>query len=230
MKYDQWMSVATIEYSRILALLRELEDQEWNLPTDCAEWTVRDIVAHLAGAASATASVAEQLRQQRAGKAVQGEKERMEAVNAVQVSERSALSNAELVASLEANANRGLAARKKFPAVMRALKLPLPAPLGWASFDYLYGAIYTRDAWMHRIDISQATGRNPELTATHDGAIIRDLVLALPNGKNLSLELSGPAGGRFGAEAGRVIDAVLYARALAGRCTVPGVEPHTSLF
>lgn len=63
---------------------------------DRTGWTVRDIVAHLAGAAAATASVREQLRQQRIGAKQKGERFQIDAVNDLQIRERSELSNVQL--------------------------------------------------------------------------------------------------------------------------------------
>ena len=38
--------------------------------------------------------------------------------------------------------------------------------------------VWTRDVWMHRIDITRATGRPlvGKLTAEHDGRIVADIV------------------------------------------------------
>ena len=230
MKYDQWMDIATCEYGRVFALLRDLDENEWNSLTDCDPWTVRDVVAHLDGAAAATASIREQLRQQRAGQNVQAGRERMEAVNAVQIMERSSLSNRDLVENLKGNAQRGLKARASLPAVLRRLRMPFPAPLGWATLGYLQGAIYTRDPWMHRIDITRATGRDLELTAEHDGAIVADLVEAWTGGRPVDLNLTGPAGAHVGAGSSSPVDAIDFARALAGRGSVAGVDAMPSLF
>jgi hypothetical protein len=35
---------------------------------------------------------------------------------------------------------------------------------------------FTRDAWVHRIDIARAAGLAPELTPGHDGRIVADIV------------------------------------------------------
>lgn len=43
-------AVATPQHDAILAQLRELEEAEWALATDCVGWTVRDIAAHVVGA------------------------------------------------------------------------------------------------------------------------------------------------------------------------------------
>ncbi|MDX1382582.1 MAG: hypothetical protein R3190_03005, partial [Thermoanaerobaculia bacterium] len=40
----------------------------------------------------------------------------------------------------------------------------------------LFDTILTRDTWMHRTDLAEATGRPLELTADHDGRIVADVV------------------------------------------------------
>src|SRR5438309_24550 len=55
MQHRDWMTAATEEYRRLGALLEELPDDEWHTPTDCSEWDVREMVAHLVGAAEAAA-------------------------------------------------------------------------------------------------------------------------------------------------------------------------------
>ena len=59
--------------------------------------------------------------------------------------------------------------------------------------------IFTRDPWMHRIDISRATGRPLDLTADHDGVIVADVVAEWSDrhGKDFTLTLDGPAGGTW---------------------------------
>jgi hypothetical protein len=66
-------------------------------------------------------------------------------------------------------------------------------------FGYLVDKIFTRDTWMHRLDISRATGRPMVLTATHDGRLVDDVVSewAQRHGRDFSLTLTGPAGGQW---------------------------------
>ena len=68
--------------------------------------------------------------------------------------------------------------------------------------DYLTDLIYTRDTWMHRIDICLATGREMVLTDDHDGRIMalimRDLAEQLKDvleGKTVVYDIPGPGGG-----------------------------------
>lgn len=94
---------------------------------------------------------------------------------------------------------------------------------------YLLDTILTRDPWMHRVDISRATGRDMVLTAEHDGYLVADVVAewARRHGQPFTLELTGPAGGRFagGDRSGEHIttDAIEFCRILSGRATGEGL-------
>jgi uncharacterized protein (TIGR03083 family) len=151
-------------------------------------------------------------------------------MNAVQVEERRELGPAALLADLETSARRALAARRRIPPPLRALPLPFGPPLGIRPLGYLMGRIYTRDAWMHRVDLTRATGAPLELTDNHDAAVIEDVVAewAANHGADYELVLSGPAGGRWSrgvpAPDGRIrMDAVEFARALSGRAPAEGL-------
>lgn len=238
--HRDWMELAAEEYRRLDRVLAALTPQQWEAPTDCSGWRVRDIVAHLIGAAEATASIREQLRQQRAGTKARANGDepqlQIDAVNDLQVRERADLTPDELRGGLTNAGRRGLRARTRMPAVVRALRFPFPPPLGWAGLGYLSDAIYTRDAWMHRIDICRATGQPPELTADHDGRIIADAARAWQRaGGPAALILTGPAGVTL-PDAGpptsepATFDAVELARALSGRGRLPGIPDDAVLF
>jgi hypothetical protein len=64
-------------------------------------------------------------------------------------------------------------------------------PEKW-SLGYGTDVIFTRDAWMHRLDLARATGRDPVLTADHDGIIVADVVAewARRHGRPYRLELT----------------------------------------
>jgi hypothetical protein len=87
---------------------------------------------------------------------------------------------------------------------LRSLVLPLPGFDQPRSFGYLFDLIYTRDMWMHRIDICDAIGRRMTLDPAHDGRIValavKDLAekskRGLHGGATL-LELTGAAGGSY---------------------------------
>jgi len=223
--HDDWMSAAKLEYLRLARLLESLTDREWQLPTDCDEWDVRQVVAHLVGAAESTASLREMWRQLRRGRAI---RPGVDGMNDVQVRERADLSPTRLIADLACAGGRGIRARKRIPAFVRALRIPFGPPLGVRSVGYLMDRIYTRDAWMHRIDIAFATGRPLDITADHDGRLVADVVDEWANvhGRPYDLTLTGPAGGRWSSGAGGAsltLDAVDFCRVLSGRAEGDGL-------
>jgi hypothetical protein len=91
--------------------------------------------------------------------------------------------------------------------------------------------IYTRDAWMHRIDLARATGRPLVLTPDHDGRLMADVVAewASAHGRPFRLVLTGPAGGAWtdgDGGAGLTLDAVEFARTASGRVAGTGLLAH----
>jgi uncharacterized protein (TIGR03083 family) len=235
MTYGDWMAAAEEEYRRLDALLRSLSDEEWTRPTDCTEWDVRAMVAHLVGAAESNASVREMVRQTRLARTVGKQGDLVDRINEVQVRERAGRTPQQLVADLADAGERGVRARRRLPRPMRALPLPFGPPLGVRPLGYLMGRIYTRDAWMHRVDISRATGRDLVLTADHDGRIVADVVAewAAGHGAAYRLHLTGPAGGTWehgtGGEELR-LDAVEMLRVVSGRAPGTGLLATTVPF
>ena len=228
MKHRDWTELAAREQERLLALLHDLAPEEWERPTDCTGWAVRDVVAHLAGAFASAASPREALRQTRAGKPLAQGRDLVDGINDVQVGERRDRSPEQLLTELAAVGERGLRARRRLPAPLRALPVPFGPPLGTRPLGYLMDRIYTRDAWLHRIDICRATGREPVLTADHDGRLVADVVAewARVHGRPYRLTLTGPAGGSWssGTDGEEItLDAVEFCRTLSGRSAGTGL-------
>jgi uncharacterized protein (TIGR03083 family) len=156
-------------------------------------------------------------------------------MNAVQVAERVDHSPSRLVVDLAAAGERAVRARSRLPRAVRALPLPFGPPLGTKPLGYLMDRIYTRDEWMHRMDICRATGRQPLLTADHDARIVDDVVRewAARHGRPYELELTGPAGGTWsrGQAASRLsLDAVDFCRTVSGRAPGEGLLATTVPF
>lgn len=213
--------VAETEYGRFVQLLDDLSPSEWGLPTDCELWDVRLLVAHVLGATEANASPVEMLRQLRRGRT--GLSVGVDEVSAVQVAERSSLTPAELVDRLRAAADRAVRLRSATARWAGLLPVPVGAPVNelWR-VRYLMEVIYTRDVWMHRVDVARATGRPLMLTPDHDRVIVADIATdwARRHGHAYRLTLTGPAGGEFAAGADGddlVMDAVEFCRTVSGR-------------
>src|SRR3954447_20082862 len=196
MRYGDWMAASQEEYRRIGALLADLSDDDWHRPTDCTEWNVRDLVAHLVGNAEMSVSMREMRRQQKLGRRLRPGGPDIDGMTAVQVQERADVPPEQLLRDLADVARRAVRARRRLPGLVRALPIPFGPPLGVKPLAYLMDRIYTRDAWMHRIDLARATGGTLEVTAEHDGQIVADVVAewAKLHGQPFTLTLTGPAG------------------------------------
>ncbi len=224
---DEMVGLATEEYRRLLELFRSLDADDWSKQTVCDDWTVHLMVAHLLGAAESNASLLESMLQLRSGKkaAREMDAEDIDGINAVQVEVRRHLSPTELVDRLETVAPRAVAGRKRTPGLVRRVKIPTGVGYNM-TMGHLMDRVFTRDQWMHRIDIAAATDRDLELTANHDGRLVEDVVLewAQIHGEPFELVLDGPAGGtyRSGNDGPRIeMDAIEFCLVLAGRLDKP---------
>lgn len=238
-RHREAMELTATENQRLLTQLHGLSPQDWGAVTDCPGWTVRDVVVHLIASAQAQASPLEFARQVRAGRpltAAIGGQHWVDGLNEAQLRARVGLTPDELPALWQHCAAAALTARRRMPALVRALPLlplgeTMGTKLGWQPLGYLFDIGFTRDVWMHRVDIARATGHPLELTAGHDGRIVADILAewASRHGEPFSLRLTGPAGGHFKAGGGgeaTTVDAVDFARILSGRADAHGVLRH----
>lgn len=233
--HDDWMHLATEEYRRMLELLVGLDERDWRSPTDCTAWDVRETVAHCVGMAEMQASVREAARQMRLGRKEANGRPVIDGANDLQVRERRERRHDQLVADLRDASVRAVRARRRVPALLRAFPVPFGPPLGTKPLGYLVDRIYTRDVWMHRIDLSRATGQPLVLTPDHDGRLMADVVAewADRHGRPYDLTLDGPAGGRYSRGSGgeqHRLDAVEFARIMAGRAPGDGLLTTTVPF
>ncbi|GAD82673.1 maleylpyruvate isomerase family mycothiol-dependent enzyme [Nocardia asteroides] len=226
------MTLAATEYERIARAAAALDPADWDRPTDCPEWTVRQMLSHVVGMAAMTASFPEMVRQQRAAdRRCEPGQPRIDALTAHQVDLFGGRSPAELTALLAELGPRAAAARRRLPGLVR--KLPMPGAERVNGVDerwtvgYLTEVILTRDPWMHRVDLSRATGRPLELSAEHDGRIVDGVVRewAQRHGSPYRLTLHGPAGGSWAEGDGPALelDAVEFCRILSGRASGTGL-------
>jgi uncharacterized protein (TIGR03083 family) len=230
-RHDEAMDLAAAGYQRFGALLHDLAPGDWNTATICDRWDVRAIAAHVLGAAEACASARENFHQMRLGHQVQrqlGLGHIVHGANQVQVRERAALDPAGLISRWDQAVPRALRGRRRFPPFLRPVRIGFEAPLGRRPLGYLMDIVYTRDVWMHRIDICRATSRQPVLTAGHDGRIIADMVAdwAATHHHPFALHLTGAAGGSYaaGSDGPTVdIDAIDWAWIVSGRTPGAGL-------
>jgi hypothetical protein len=155
----------------------------------------------------------------------------VDGMNELQIRERAHLTDAEVVAQLQAVGPKAVAGRWGTPAPMRHLPIPFGPPVGWVGLWYLLDVGFTRDVWAHRIDLCAATGRGMDLTADHDGRLVADIVgeWADLHREPFDLVLEGPAGGKFsqGTNGERVeIDAIEFVQVLSGRRPGTGILEH----
>lgn len=204
--HSEAIAMARLELDRFLALVTTLSDDDWEKPTACTLWNVRQMLAHVTGAAASYARWAEFKRQnslkvQRPYR-VSG-LSFLDSLNQIQVDDRASATPGALIDELRTVGPRAIATRERLPGLLRAIRVPLPE-LGFVPIGYLTDLIYTRDMWMHRFDICRATGREMRLTPQHDGRItalvVRDLARKLTprlRGRAVAYELTGISGGRW---------------------------------
>jgi uncharacterized protein (TIGR03083 family) len=223
------MTIAADELDRFLELLRSLTPDEWQRPTECEPWDVRAMATHVLGATESHSSLRETVHQTRAyRKAKSGPM--IDAMTAVQVRDRAHLSPEDVVARFERAAPLSVRARRRMPAPLRRMRMKVDPPFDaerWR-LGYLMDVIYTRDCWMHRVDVSRAVRRDPVLSADHDGRIVADVVTewARRHGQPFTLTLTGPAGGTYVAGDGGEhieLDTVEFCRILSGRAQGAGL-------
>jgi uncharacterized protein (TIGR03083 family) len=229
------MTLAVTAYARFADVVEALTDEDWQRPTDCTGWTVRDMVGHMVGAMRSAARLREFMSQQReiTGRVKRDGGNPVDTMTQVQIDRTADLSTAELTAECRALVDRATAGRRRTPAPLRRF-VTFPVEIGsikerWR-LGYLLDVILTRDAWLHRIDLCRAIAAEPLLTADHDGRIIADVAAewARRHGQPHHLVLTGPAGGTFRAgdvadDARLEVDAVEFCRIVSGRAAGTGL-------
>jgi uncharacterized protein (TIGR03083 family) len=199
--HQEAMGLAETEFARMVEHLRTLSAEDWQRPTVCGLWDVRAMASHVLGMAEGQASIRQFAHDFRAAGKRSGGK-MIDAMTAAQVAERASMTPEEIISRLGAVAPKAVKARRRTPAVVRrAVRMKQDPPFDaerWR-FGYLVDTIFTRDAWLHRLDISRATGTAMVLTAAHDGRLVADVVgeWGRRHGQAFSLTLTGTAGGHW---------------------------------
>ena len=230
--HREGMELAETEYKRFADVLGQLHPEDWSKQTVNDDWNVKQLVAHNLGFADSNASIRVNLSAMRRGAKRAKEKgydHFVHGVNEVQVEEREHLTPDELVSRWAAQWPKALKGRRRFPPFLRWIPVDFGPVIGKKPLgSYLMDRCYTRDTWMHRIDICRAVGIDPVLTPEHDGRLIEDMVAEWTELYDLSvtLHLEGPAGGTYvrgGGGEELTIDAVEWIWILSGRGTGTGL-------
>ncbi|MEX2627776.1 MAG: maleylpyruvate isomerase family mycothiol-dependent enzyme [Ilumatobacteraceae bacterium] len=222
------VELGRIEYRRLAEALAGLDDGEWQRPTDCEGWSVRDMAGHLLGSMATVSSLRSVVREQRAvaARAARTGEAQVDAMTALQIVAMADLTSSEVADRIAATADAAADGRRRVPRPLARL-VRFRVVMGsidetWR-LEYLLGTILTRDTWLHRVsDLARAVDRAPALDAGHDARIVADVAAewARRHGRPVELSLTGPAGGHF--TAGRdgpsiELDAVEFCRILSGR-------------
>ncbi len=202
----RYAQLARSELDAFLRLLSRLEPGDWEKPTACTLWDVRDVVAHQAGHVQMGSGLRGFLAQadpratrpyQRRGMSI------LDAVNQAQVDMRRSWPVDELIAELSDGTRRSISSRLRSNWVAGHVPVPV-SPVGLMPLRDLLLRIFPRDMWIHRLDIADATGKAFEQTAEHDGVMVGLVVADVSRhlrkkaaGLGLTLRLAGPAGGSW---------------------------------
>lgn len=211
------IALAREELRRFLALLDTLTPADWDRPTECALWSVKDIVAHQSCHVVALTHWRELIDQFNPMKLRDYTRRGMnllDAANQRQVDKRAAWPPEALIEEIRQHSEASFVGRQHFPGWLRRLPVQTPGYDGLVSGGELIDVIFTRDMWMHRLDICRATNRDMVQSPEHDGRItalvVRDLRrrLAARLGKHTVLfQLTGAAGGDWAVGESDVSDA-----------------------
>jgi uncharacterized protein (TIGR03083 family) len=222
--YAEALELAAVEHKRLLDVLKALQTDDWQRPTDCDQWTVRDLAGHLLGSMHDNGSLPRALTSwQRATRvAKRNHTEPLDESTANQVRAFASLPNDQVATTFARLSVSNLRGRRHIPTVIR--RAPITVNGQRYSVGHIFGIVLTRDVWMHRIDLTRATRQALALTPDHDGRIVADITgdWARTHDQPFELHLSGPAGGdwRHGTDTTTLqLDAVEFCRALSGRRT-----------
>jgi uncharacterized protein (TIGR03083 family) len=226
-------TLAATEYDRVVTTLQDLRPADWTLSTECPAWDVRAIASHLLGMAQMVASLPQLVRQQASSQraAKKNDTVPIDELTALQVTKNANLTHDQVIQQMRDVGPRATRGRRRLTRVLGNRNMPDTqivggVPESW-TFGFLFGVILTRDPFMHRVDISRATGSPMQATADHEGVLVDDVVRewAARHGQPCHLELTGPAGGNwsFGDGEHITMDAFEFCRAVGGRSPMTGL-------
>jgi uncharacterized protein (TIGR03083 family) len=201
---------ARAELDAFVQLLESLGPDDWTRPTPCSLWNVHDVVAHQAGHIQSGAGFGGLLAQVNPI-ALRAYRKRglsmLDAMNQKQVDVRRSDTPQALIEELRAGTPRAIERRGRLNFLAGQVRVPVP-PVGMMPVKTLLHRVFPRDMWIHRLDISDATGRDLAtgdndrlllaLTVQDAARLVRQAAPEL----SLVLRIAGPAGGTWRLAAG----------------------------
>ena len=150
--------LATTEYARFTELVGQLDRDDFSKATDCTDWDVRTMIVHQVGAGEGHARWTEFFRQFILGMRLAKGREPVDGLNDFHLRERADWTAEKAISELPGVQARAIRGRRRFPAPLRLIPISSPG-VGRFSLGFLFDVVLTRDTWMHRVDISRATGK-----------------------------------------------------------------------
>lgn len=222
------VELSRMQYLRLADVLVSLSPDEWTAPTDCPGWDVKAVASHVLGGLECVRSPREFVRQLRLGRRLARERgiDAYDGLNAVQVREHAVLPATEIALRMRMLLPSALHRRGRTPGLLRSAIRPTFGASGRVTLGWVLDVIYTRDTFMHRVDVCRATGRDV-VTDEVEARIVADVARewAERHGQPVTLRLTGPAGGTYAAGDGPDLecDAVEFARLVSGRGSPEGL-------
>lgn len=212
--------LSRVQYERLADVLDSLSPAEWEAATECPGWDVKAVASHVLGGLACVRSPREFVRQVLAGRRL-GYADPLDGLNEYQVRHYADVPPGEVVARLRSLVDPALRVRTQTPWLLRTLVRPKLNVTGRVPMGWILDVIYTRDTFMHRVDVCRATGRDFVADET-EARIVADVVRewAERHGAPVTLRLTGPAGGTYVAGSGGEevdCDAIEFARVVSGR-------------
>lgn len=205
--------------------LDALEDADWLKQTDCTDWDVRGMVAHLVGSADELPRPWRTGSRFLRGHRLYPQMAPLDARNQIQLDDLADLDGPALRARYRELRPGAVAGARRAPAPVRALKVPSGLPgVPKIQLGYLFDVICLRDIWMHGVDIACATGKR-RVAGPADAPAIEQVIRDLGRewrGPSVRLTLHGVLDASWVLGTGQVkaeleADAIELCRSLAGR-------------
>lgn len=233
---DVWRALAD--------LCHQLAPEDWDRPTDCPGWSVRDQVSHVIGTESMLLGRA---APPPAPEDLPHVKNRIGEMNEGWIEARRGLDGASVTAELEEVTRTRLEALRAMSD--DELDAPTPSPIGMVPY-FMFMDVRIMDCWTHEQDIRRAVGRPGHLDSPGAVVALRRMAQTIgfvvgkrvgaPDGTTVVFDLSGPLAQvlAVGVEGGRaapidppadptvriVMDTETFVCLAAGRWSGPDVK------